>query len=737
MIFSRSLVGTLFATVILFGCRTPDADSLLNQQPAAAAAVSAAGLAHEKITDRAHFDQIAKDASGLIKGGKAVKFFIDNRNPATPKVYFINGNFTENGKIPDAAKFHYMFAQRHLNVPEDGETFNKLTYFVENKRYLAGTLNTYRIPTEPKEIFGIQFYPQDVIKGKKALDATMLVKKAINVPDVKFAFVATGSQQTVGDVITELENQDVIGLTIEKILGTIKYIPMHLGEAWGYLRIFPQSQDELTATDIPVFDELPLDLTVIAGTITKAYQDSNSHVNLKSKERNTPNAVMRDASPTHALLALHNNKPVHMTVTAEGIKFEPTTAAIIADKLKQKLNKPWRSITWERTDKILAYDKLCTARASDCIGQGARYGSKGANLGFLQHKTVLGLASQPGTLSNKLGYDLVPKGVAVPLKFYEDLVNFPVNKNLKLKLDELIAKERAGTLSAAARNILIKEVQGLFYLAKFPPANLAAIKAALASTLPGLKKMKVRSSANAEDIAGFDGAGLHDSFSAKAGEADNADQSCIREFDPGDPDPTGKMKPKSVQCGIKAVYGSLWNKRAIEERSFARIDHRTVSMGISLLPAYDTVSEIAGNSVVVTRVINTSDVYGYTLSVQKENNLVTNPDPGTWSEVSIAAFVNPAEIPTFTVTRFAKPKSDVDQLTEPVLKNADMQTLVRIAKQVETAWCRNKKSYYPGSPNSCVNVTFDIDKPASLDLELKYLANGQFVCKQVREFAGK
>jgi hypothetical protein len=48
---------------------------------------------------------------------------------------------------------------------------------------------------------------------------------------------------------------------------------------------------------------------------------------------------------------------------------------------------------------------------------------------------------------------------------------------------------------------------------------------------------------------------------------------------------------------------------------------------------------VAANAVVVTRVLNTDDVFGYSLSVQLGNNLVTNPNPGTYSEVTIAGFI--------------------------------------------------------------------------------------------------
>ena len=128
------------------------------------------------------------------------------------------------------------------------------------------------------------------------------------------------------------------------------------------------------------------------------------------------------------------------------------------------------------------------------------------------------------------------------------------------------------------------------------------------------------------------------------------------------------MKPKSVGCAIKGVYASLWNKRAVEERSFARIDQSTIAMGLAIVPAYDTESDVAANAVVVTRVLNTDDVFGYSLSVQQGNNLVTNPDPGTYSEVTIAGFISDDEPISFTVTRFAKPTPDAPERTEPVLR---------------------------------------------------------------------
>ena len=156
-------------------------------------------------------------------------------------------------------------------------------------------------------------------------------------------------------------------------------------------------------------------------------------------------------------------------------------------------------------------------------------------------------------------------------------------------------------------------------------------------------------------------------------------------------------------------------------------------MGLAIVPAYDIESEVVANAVIVTRVLNTSDVYGYSLSVQEGNNLVTNPDPGTYSEVTIAGFISDDEPTSLTVTRFAKPTPEAPERTEPVLPNDQMLELVDLAKRVERAYCRATSGYYP----DCVFVTAANDKEASLDLELKILENGQLVYKQVREFGGR
>jgi pyruvate phosphate dikinase-like enzyme len=708
------------------------------RRPLAAAAVTAPlPLDLPEVASEERFLGLSTPAGDLVANGRVAKFLVDQRRPEAPRAHFVNGNFTEGGEVPDAARYHYDFARRVLGIPEGLAEFNRITYFTPGpKRYAAGVIHTYFLDGATAPVYGLQFYPQDVVNEAVIPQVLRPVVAKIGIPGARFAFVATGSQQTTATVGDELKAAGLENLTIDRILGAIQYLPLNPGEAWGYLRIFPADQGDLEPTDIPVFDELPLDLSVVAGVITRAVQDSNSHVNLKSKERGTPNMVLRDAGKDHPRLAPWDGKPVHFVVRNDDFLLEASTDEEVAAKLAERNARPWIPLVWEPETRLLSYDEMAADAAGDALKLAVRFGSKAANLGFLAHRTALGRMDQPGTPSNRIGYDLVPRGFGVPLSFYRNLVEHPPNADLRETLASLIEAEKAGTLSGNERARRVDEVQTAFLNAEVPPDDLARVQAKLREVLPGVKKIKVRSSANAEDIPNFDGAGLHDSFAANPDKKDNAAHTCSFEVDPEEGgEVKRKVRPKSVACAIKGVYASLWNKRAIEERNFARIDPASVAMGIAIVPAYDIEDDVAANGVVITRVINARGVFGYSLSVQEGNNLVTNPDPGTYSEVTVAALGLGEEPTSLTVTRFAKPTREGAERTAPVLPRERLLELVNLARAVEQAYCRAKPAYYPGG--DCDFVPLDDEKPKSLDMEIKILANDRLVFKQVREFGGR
>lgn len=693
------------------------------------------GLSAEKITSAATYEAMATEGGGFGQAGRSMKFLIDARDPLKKKVHFINGNYKVGGKTPEYAQYHYNFAEHKLQITDSIAEFNDSTYFTDKKRFYAGTIQTYRLSEKEPPVYAVQLYPDDVAHEQGILDLVRAIQPVFSIKGAKMAFVAGGPQQSFATVKSALNALGFDAFTIEQMLGSVNYLPLNPGEAWGYLRIFPKDQGDVRPTDILVFDELPLDLSVCAGTITKVFQDVTSHVNLKSKERGTPNMVLRDASATNAKLAPFNGKPVHLKVGKDGYTIEATTDAMVQAKLKERTGKPWISLPSTTAATLTDYDAMCPTLTEACTKNSARFGGKAAGLGFLANKSVLGRTTQPGSESAKLGYDISPEGFAVPISFYNDFISAPANAGLKTKLDALIAKEKQGNLTPNERRTLASEVQQLFYLANVPAAQLAKVVGEVAkmkSSIADLEGLKFRSSANAEDIPNFDGAGLHDSFAVKLSAVDNSDMSCTREESKDGVVTKLDMKPKTVQCALKGVYASLWNTRAIEERSFARIDHSTAAMGVAVVAAYNTESEVAANGVVITRAVN-SDFVAYTLGIQRGNNLVTNPDPNTIAESTLAVFGEIDRPARFTTTRYAKPTSTGAPLKTTILTAPQMTTVVGLVKKVEIAYCKVKPGYYD---DDCRYVWVDEAKPRSLDLEFKFLENGHYIVKQMREFHG-
>ena len=710
----------------------------------------------DKISSPEQFDSMASFSQGLVKGA-AVKFLIDNRaKPA--KIYFINGNYTESdGTRPDYAQYHYYFTQKHLGLTIDSEVFNNSTYFtndLKKKKFIAGTLQHYEISnkTEKSAFYGIQFYPQDLIAEGTLLYTLSIVRKALDKSITNLAFVSYGSQQTISTITQQSEGLKIKLTTVDQVYAGISYIPMNVGRTLGKLKFIddPKAIDDLSPQDIPVFKELPLDLSVVAGVITTVIQDAGAHVNLKSKERNTPNMVMKDADKIKEWRELYNHQYVEMSVENEQPVIKLSTEAEVKAYHKKKDDaKPKSVIENGNATEILLFDTLAQKNTPfELIKSANSYGGKASKLPLLAHKEMVGLGS---VLHKSLGYRLTPMGFSILIKYYFDFVK--ANPELKKQLNKLKDAEMSlnglTPPSPKERAQVVKNIQDMFYVATIPDNLFSqlqpmadALKKQVVETYPKspLKKVKIRSSSNAEDIPQFDGAGLHSSYGAKIDKVGEPNSECHIKVSQEGVATKEEMKPESLACAIKGVYASLWNKRAIEERNFARIDQHSTGMALAVNMSYDFrddsegVDEI-GNAVVVTRVINSSGVYGYRISLNEDENLVTNPTPDTQSEIVIASFLEFKEEPKLSFLQFAKPTAAQEVLKKPLFNETLYKTIVRVAQRVELNYCKNNPKYYPGG--SCQWITGDLNRPSSLDMELKIYSNGEVLIKQVREFGGK
>jgi phosphoenolpyruvate synthase/pyruvate phosphate dikinase len=142
----------------------------------------------------------------------------------------------------------------------------------------------------------------------------------------------------------------------------------------------------------------------------------------------------------------------------------------------------------------------------------------------------------------------------------------------------------------------------------------------------GYAKIRFRSSTNSEDIRGFNGAGLYDSYTGI----------------PGDPD-------KSIEDAIRNVWASLWNISAYEEREYFKIDQRSVAMAVLVHRSFP--DELA-NGVVITENLYNEYNPGFTINVQVGEISITNPEGGytadqiikyTWND--IIEYINHSNVP--------------------------------------------------------------------------------------------
>jgi hypothetical protein len=719
--------------MIVLACTSPPLVVPPDPQGALPARLLADGLAVTAIDGYASFERFSYRDGGLLLPGRTLKFLIDRRDSAKPVVYFMNQNYTDaRGVRPESAKYHFPMAERVLpDFTETLKSFGAVTYDTLDKRYVAGSIQTYFVDGSKEPLFGVQFFPQDVVRDGLVVEVVRALLPQLRLPNARFAFVATGIHQTLREQdARELAALGAPAKSLDEVLGTIDYIPLNRGTALGFLRVFPQDHDALSPLDVAVFDELPLDLSVVAGTITKDYQDPTSHVNLKSKERGTPNMVLRSASASEGDLARWRDKPVRLTVEVDGFRIEPATEEEVRAHHAKRNAKPWTALPYRASTELPSYAEMCPDDPADCLALTSVVGGKAASLGFLNQRDVLGRVAHEGSLSHAYGYDIAPAGLGVPFKLYKDFVAHPANAELRRAIDELVEAVKRGDLTPKELSIRAERVRALFLTATFPPGAVERVAKRVGEVLPGVPKVKVRSSANAEDMPNFDGAGLYASFAANMKKPDESDGPCTVVSD----GVKSKVKPKTLACAMKAVLASTWNKRAIEERTFARLDHATASMGFAIVADYELEEPVAANAVVVTRVLATPNVYGYTLALQRGNVLVTNPEPGTLAESTIAAFNEPGEPASFAITRFATPIAGEPPLRSPVLSDAKLRELVEITRTAEVAYCRARPDYYE---HDCRYAPADPSKTRALDFELKVLESGRFVCKQMREFSGR
>jgi pyruvate,water dikinase len=235
-------------------------------------------------------------------------------------------------------------------------------------------------------------------------------------------------------------------------------------------------------------------------------------------------------------------------------------------------------------------------------------------------------------------------------------------------------------------------VDGLKFLVRHGRVDTTFADAldARAAEIFGDAQIRLRSSTNVEDLPGFSGAGLYESFSAYARGDDRA------------------------SLEIRKVWASVFEWRAFEERQYWNVDETRVRMGVAVNRAFD--DEVA-NGVLITKNLQDPDAEGLYVNVQQGELAVTNPEQAALPEVFTIVPAQGGDVQVMR-ERFSSLSPDV-----PLLAAEEIATLAEAAERTVVTFA----PLYNVPPSML-----------ALDLEFKFVGDSRaLVIKQARPYAAR
>ncbi len=402
---------------------------------------------------------------------------------------------------------------------------------------------------------GDKIGPDDVVKARARLDQAFFKTGLPFRPD-------SPMQQKIA---AEVAKKGVKTITADEIYKSAPFQAFTKGRAVGTLRVVPigTPYENLTFErhDIVLLQESYPDITPVAGILATAFSTPLSHVNLRANAWKIPNAGDKRAREKFGAL---DGKTVYYEVTDTSVVLRAATPAEIKE-LEGKIieRKTVRLPAANLTNPKFAM--LTRMRGKDVTV----YGTKAANLGEIV------TANLPGVR--------VPAGFGVPFHYYQQHL---LRNGLDKKIDALLADPKFKT-DGAWRKQALEELRTQIATAPLDQATLDAIYKRVRIKLGG-KGVFVRSSTNAEDLPGFNGAGLYDTF----------------------PNIVGKQ---ALGDALRKVWASVWTLRAVDEREAFGIDHKQVYGGVLVQVG---VNATAAGVLITKNLYDLADDHSYTINAK-------------------------------------------------------------------------------------------------------------------------
>jgi hypothetical protein len=523
-----SVFALVCCALVMFACtRTPRVvNPSAIPSPANSLTTPDAGDYSPRITNLALWNALAASPGRqMVARTEVVKVIIDLADGW--KVYFLQSRRWE---------IHYYFAARFLasfaHPVEDHGAFNVREYRRDDRRFILGTLTRYR----DQDVWAYELIAADTLDLARTAQAFRTVRDAVFFgAQLRYRPVPPTHEARV----EEIRAAGVPVVTTQDIFGSTRYQPLNPGEAWGYLRFIHGDPDpsRVRRTDIVVLDTVPLDLPVCAGVITNELQAPLGHLAVLATNRATPDMALRGAHTDASLRALEG-RLVRLRVTPQDWSVTPAT--------QQEAERAWES----RRPRGITQPSLSLRDAGLPDIRNVRRGDVGL---------VGAKAAQMGELT-AVGHGVnVPRAFAIPFYHYHELVT---RNGVSEMIRAAMAHEDFQN-DPAVREDQLRRVRERIEGAPVPPSLIAAVRARVRELFPGAR-VRLRSSTNAEDLPGFNGAGLYRSVVIDA----NADD-------------------RALEAALRAVWSSVWSFQAFEERAYFRIDQTRVAMAVLVQESID------------------------------------------------------------------------------------------------------------------------------------------------------
>ena len=393
----------------------------------------------------------------------------------------------------------------------------------------------------------------DVMRVHKRFAETFFMKELPFRPD-------SPMQQKVA---AEVAKRGLKTITNDEIYKAADFQAFNKGKTVGKLRIVPVGTPFESLTfdrhDIVLLQESYPDITPVAGIIATQFSTPLSHVNLRAGAWGIPNAGDKKAREKFGKL---DGKVVYFEVTdTKDVVREATPDEVKA--LEQNIYNA-KHVDLPQADTTTSrFAMLTRMRAKDVI----RYGTKASNLGEI--------------VTANLDDVRVPPGFGVPFFYYKQHME---KNGLDKKVDAMLNDPKFKT-DAGWRKQELERLRAAIVAAPIDPDTLDMIYKRVRLKLGG-RGVFVRSSSNSEDLPGFNGAGLYDTVGNVRGKKQLAD-------------------------ALRTVWASIWNLRAVEERSAFGIDHRQVYMGVLVQVG---VNATAAGVLVTKNLWDPSDDHSFTIN---------------------------------------------------------------------------------------------------------------------------